>query len=93
MLALQFFLARGVRSIAKQSGQNMQNPYALFAPSAVCLAFMIEVGTLDLGREFTWFGKLSQQQSAWVRYCVFTVAALPVIAAFVYCKRGSPRSR
>jgi hypothetical protein len=70
-----------------------RNPYAWFAFSVVCLAFIIEVGTLDLGREFTWFGKLSQQQSAWVRYCVFTVAALLVIAAFVYRRRSPPRSR
>jgi hypothetical protein len=70
-----------------------RNPYALFALGAICIALLLEVGTLDLGHEFTWFGKLSLQQSAWVRYCVFTVAALFVIAAFVYRKRGSPRSR
>jgi H+/Cl- antiporter ClcA len=70
-----------------------RNPYALFALGAVCFALVIEVGTLDLGHEFTWFGKLSQQQGAWVRYCVFTLATLLVIAALVYRSRSSARSR
>jgi hypothetical protein len=70
-----------------------RNPYAWFALSAVCFAFLIEVGTQDLGHEFTWFNMLSQQQSALVRYCASTVAALLVVAAFVYRKRGPPRPR
>ena len=69
------------------------NPYKWFALSAVCFASMIEVGTRDLGHEYTWFGMLSPQQSAWVRYCAFTIAALLVIAAFVYRKRGPPSPR
>ncbi len=70
-----------------------RNPYAWLAFSAVCLAFVIEVGTLDLGHEFTWFNELSQQQSAWVRYCVFTIAALLVVAALVYRSRSPRRPR
>jgi hypothetical protein len=69
------------------------NRYAWFAFSAVCLALVLEVGTRDLGHEFTWFNKLSEQQSAWVRYGVFTIAALLLIAAFVYRRRGPPRPR
>jgi hypothetical protein len=70
-----------------------RNPYAWFAVVAVCFAFAIEVGTRDLGHELTWFNRLSPDQSAWVRYCAFTVAALLVIAAFVHRKRGQPESR
>jgi hypothetical protein len=70
-----------------------RNPYAWFAFGAICIAFMIEVGTRDLGHEFTWFNRLSQQQSVWVRYGVFTIAALLVISAFVHRKRGAPRPR
>jgi len=70
-----------------------RNPYAWFAFSAVCFAFTIEVGTRDLGHEFTWFNMLSQQQSAWARYCIFTIAALLVIVAIVYRRRGPPRPR
>ena len=61
----------------------------LGSPLARCvLSFLIKVGTRDLAHEFTWLNVLSQQQSAWLRYCVFTVAALLVVAAFVYRKRG-----
>ena len=70
-----------------------RNPYAWFAFCAVCLAVIMEVGARDLGHEFTWFDAFSQQQSAWIRYGVFTVAALLVIAAFAYGKRGRPSSR
>jgi hypothetical protein len=73
--------------------RRKRNPYAWFAFSAVCFAVMLEVGTWDLGREFTWFNKLSQQQSAWVRYCILTIAALLVVAAFVYRRRDPPRPR
>jgi hypothetical protein len=70
-----------------------RNPYKWLAFGAVCLAFVFEVGTWSLGHEFTFFGKLSQQESAWVRYVVFTLAALLVIAALVYHVRRSPRLR
>ncbi|HEY2782363.1 MAG TPA: hypothetical protein VGN12_14250 [Pirellulales bacterium] len=66
-----------------------RNPYVVLAIGAVTLAFLFEVGTRDLGHEFTFFGKLSQGQSAWVRYCVLTVAALLVVAAFVYHRRAT----
>ncbi len=69
------------------------NPYAWFALSAVCFASMIELGTRDLGHEYTWFGMLSPQQSAWVRYGCFTIAALLVIAAFLNRKRDPPNLR
>jgi hypothetical protein len=68
------------------------NPYAWFALGAVCFALITELGTRDLGHEFTFFHTLSPQQSAWVRYGVYTVAALLVVAAIVYRKRGPPKS-
>jgi hypothetical protein len=69
-----------------------RSPYFWFAFGAVGLALILEVGTRDLGHEFTWFNMLSQQQSAWVRYCVFTVAALLVVAVFVHRRRVPPGS-
>ena len=69
------------------------NPYKWLAFSAVSLAFVFEVGTWSLGHEFTFFGKLSQEESAWLRYAVFTLAALLVIAALVFHIRRSPKAR
>jgi hypothetical protein len=70
-----------------------RNPYIWFALVAVCFAFTIEVGTRDLGHELTWFNRLSPEQSAWVRYCAITVAALLIIASFVHRKRGQAGPR
>ena len=69
------------------------NPYKWPAFVALCLAFVFEVGTWSLGHEFTFFGKLSQEESAWVRYVVFTLAALLVIAALVFHFRRAPKAR
>jgi hypothetical protein len=70
-----------------------RNPYIWFAFGAVGLALICELGTRDLGHEFTWFNMLSQQQSAWVRYCVFSVAVLLTVAAIVHRRRVPPGSR
>jgi hypothetical protein len=37
---------------------------------------IVQMGTLDLGHELTYFGKLSQPQGAYVRY---TLLLIPVI--------------
>jgi hypothetical protein len=73
--------------------QTKSNPYKWLAFGAVCLALVFEVGTWSLGHEFTFFGKLSQGESAWVRYVVFTFAALLVIAALVSHVRRSQKLR
>lgn len=70
-----------------------RNPCIWLAIVAVCLAAALEAATRDLGHELTWFNRLSPEQSACVRYSAFTVAALLVIAAFVYRKRALPWRR
>jgi len=70
-----------------------RNPYAWFGFAAACFAFTLEIGTRDLGHELTWFHLLAPEQSAWVRYSAFAAAALLIIAAFVYRKRGQPGRR
>jgi hypothetical protein len=69
------------------------SPLAAFAVGAVALAFVVEIGTLNLGHEFTWFGHVPPAESAWIRYCVLTAAILLVVAAVIYRKRGSTRAR
>ena len=65
------------------------NPFTRLALVTLPLAASLEVGTLDLGHELTWFGHLSQAQSAWIRYCALTVAIACVVMALVlHFRRG-----
>jgi hypothetical protein len=58
------------------------------AIAAVCLSSMFELATLDLGHELTWFGHLSQEVSAWLRYCLFTGTTVLVVPSVIYRRDG-----
>lgn len=50
--------------------------------------FMIEVATLDLGHELTWFGQASQSAGATVRYVIVGASLLGIVAAVALRVRG-----
>jgi hypothetical protein len=52
--------------------------FGLLALLTTIGAALVEIGTLDLGHELTWFGSLTPVQSAWVRH-FFTAAAISSI--------------
>lgn len=61
---------------------KQQNLFFLSAMMSLFLFAVVEVGTLDLRHELTYFHTLSQQQSAWARYALlFVTVGLFVVAA------------
>jgi hypothetical protein len=48
------------------------------------LAVVLEIGTIDLGHELTWFHRLSQTQSGWLRVAVLSVAIASTFSAIAY---------
>jgi hypothetical protein len=56
----------------------------MVAMLVLALTVVVEIGTIDLGRELSWFGKLSQVQSAWVRYGLLAGSIASIICAVVY---------
>jgi hypothetical protein len=80
--------------LARQSEQA-KSPMkrSQFFALAIVLLFpflVVEIGTLDLGHEMTYFGRLSQLQSAYVRYALlFIPVCLFAVAAFRNSKRNS----
>jgi hypothetical protein len=71
--------------LARQSERSKlpmkRNPFLLLAIMSLFLFVVVEVGTLDLGHEMTYFGTLSQQQSGWVRYMLLFIAVCLFVAA------------
>jgi hypothetical protein len=63
-----------------------RDPFLVLAILAFSFFLFVEVGTVDLGHEFTWFGGLSQQQSALVRHALLAIfissAALTALRHF-----------
>src|SRR5450755_4424879 len=53
--------------------QMKRDPFLVLAILAFSFFLFVEVGTVDLGHEFTWFGRLSQLQSATVRYALLAI--------------------
>jgi hypothetical protein len=67
-----------------------RNPFFALALVLVFPYLVVQIGTLDLGHELTYFGKVSQLQSAYVRYTLLLIPmALFVVAAFRYSRRQS----
>ena len=56
--------------------------------AAIALALVVEVGTLDLGHELTWFGAASPAVAAAVRYVIVGVSIVLIIAAAALRNRG-----
>ena len=50
-----------------------RDPFLVLAILSFSFFLFVEVGTMDLGHEFTWFGRLSQPQSATVRYALLAI--------------------
>lgn len=65
--------------------------FAFIAMVTVPLAVILEIGTIDLGRELSWrlFGGLSQVHSAWLRLTIVAVAIASIISALAYNQRRS----
>jgi hypothetical protein len=70
-----------------------RDPFLVLAILAFSFFLFVEVGTVDLGHEFTWFGGLSRPQSAMVRYALLAIfissAALTALRHFKR-KRSGP---
>lgn len=50
-----------------------RDPFLVLAILAFSFFLLVEVGTVDLGHEFTWFGRLSQSHSTLLRYALLAV--------------------
>jgi hypothetical protein len=50
-----------------------RDPFLVLAILAFSFFLLVEVGTVDLGHEFTWFGRLSQAQGATVRHALLAI--------------------
>jgi hypothetical protein len=63
-----------------------RDPFLVLAILAFSFFLFVEVGTMDLGHEFTWFGRLSPPQSTIVRYALLAIfissAALTALRHF-----------
>lgn len=60
------------------------SPFALAAMVSVPWAIMLRIGTIDLGHELTWFGRLSQVEGAWIRLSVVAVALASLVCTAVH---------
>jgi hypothetical protein len=65
----------------------------LFAIAAVFLSAAIELATLDLGHELSWFGHLSHEASAWLRWCLIAGTTVLVVASVIYPRNGRSTKR
>jgi hypothetical protein len=50
-----------------------RDPFLVLAILAFSFFLFVEVGTVDLGHEFTWFGRLSQSHSAMLRHALLAI--------------------
>ena len=67
-----------------------RNPFFTLALVLVFPYLVVQMGTLDLGHELTYFGKVSRLQGAYVRYVLLLIpVVLFAVAAFRYSKRKS----
>jgi hypothetical protein len=67
-----------------------RNPLFALALVLVFPYLVVQIGTLDLGHDLTYFGQLSQLQGAYVRYALLLIpVVLFAVAAFRYSKRKS----
>jgi hypothetical protein len=60
------------------------NPFTIVAMVSLPLAVILEIGTIDLGHELSWFHRLSETQSALLRVAVLSVAIASTCSAIVY---------
>jgi hypothetical protein len=63
------------------------NVFLVAATLTVPLALTVEIGTFAAGRELRWFGKLTQIQSAWLRYSLLAVATASIVCAIAFRER------
>ena len=67
-----------------------RNPFFALALVLVFPYLIVQIGTLDLGHELTYFGKVSQLQGAYVRYTLLLIPMVMfAVAAFRYSRRKS----
>jgi hypothetical protein len=60
------------------------NPFTIVAMVSLPLAVILEIGTIDLGHELTWFNRLSETQSGWLRVAILSVAIASTFSAIAY---------
>ena len=63
------------------------NLFSFFAILIVPLAALVELETLLLDRELTYFGRASPLQSAWIRYVLIAAAISSVVMAVLNHRR------
>ena len=67
-----------------------RNPFFVLALVFVFPYLLVQIGTLDLGHELTYFGQVSQLQAGYVRYALLLIpVGLFAVAVFCYSKRKS----
>jgi hypothetical protein len=66
------------------------NPFAIVAMVSLPLAVVLEIGTIDLGHELTWFHHLSETESGWLRVAVLSVAIASTFSAIAYSRINQP---